>query len=48
VNKNIISKENSEDSPPPFLSKWRNIYAAVFLNLAVLVLLFYLFTKVFE
>jgi len=48
VNKENYFTDNSEVSPPPFLGKWRNIYAAVFLNLAVLILLFYLFTKVFE
>jgi len=48
VNKEKLSTEKIEESPPPFLRKWKNIYAAVFLNLVVLVLLFYLFTKVFE
>ena len=40
--------KDNEESPPPFLGKWKNVYGLVLLNLAVLVLLFYLFTKVFE
>jgi uncharacterized membrane protein len=39
---------DKEESPPPFLGRWRNIYGLVLVNLAVLVLLFYLFKKVFE
>ena len=37
-----------KESPPPFLGKWRNVYLAVLLNLGFIVLLFYIFTKVFE
>ena len=44
----LNSNKEKEKSPPPFLGRWRNIYVLVLLNLAVLVLLFYLFTKVFE
>lgn len=38
---------NAEDRPP-FLGSWRNIYTAVLLYLAGLILLFYLFTRVFS
>jgi hypothetical protein len=43
--KNIVE---NEDSPPPFFKNWSTAYGIVFLNLVVLVLLFYLFTKAFE
>jgi len=33
---------------PPFLNTWRKMYAAVLVNLLVLILLFYAFTKYFE
>lgn len=36
------------DEPPPFGGSWRVLYAAVLLNLAVLIALFYIFTKAFE
>ncbi len=35
------------EGPPPFAGSWRAIYAAVLVNLAVLVLLFHLFTRYF-
>ena len=40
--------KNTEDSPPPIFGSWNKIYGSVFFNLLVLILLFYLFTKVFE
>jgi hypothetical protein len=40
--------KHKEESPPPFLGTWKNVYSLVLINLAVLVLLFYLFAKVFE
>jgi len=43
---NII--KNKEESPPPFLGRWRNVYGLVLVNLAMMVVLFYIFTKVFE
>lgn len=36
------------EAPPPFGGSWRVLYAAVLLNLAVLVVLFYLFTRAFS
>jgi hypothetical protein len=38
---------NGED-PPPIGGTWRILYAAVLLNLALLILLFYAFTKAFS
>jgi len=36
------------DDKPPILGTWRRLYAAVLINLAVLVALFYAFTRAFE
>jgi hypothetical protein len=41
-------KTEPEEESPPFLKSWNNIYSLVFLNLVVLIILFYIFTKVFE
>ena len=38
-------KKSEPDDPPPVGGSWRTLYAVVLLNLAVLVLLFYLFTR---
>ena len=37
----------AKDEPPPFGGSWRTLYAVVLINLAVLVALFYLFTRYF-
>ena len=36
------------EEPPPIGRSWRVLYAAVLLNLALQVLLFYAFTKAFS
>jgi hypothetical protein len=36
------------DTPPPFLGRWSRLYVGVALNLALLILLFYLFRRAFE
>ena len=41
-------KHSQEEEPPPFGRSWRALYAVVLLNLAVLVVLFYLFTRAFR
>lgn len=33
------------EQPPPFLSRWRNVYAFVLVELAVVVALFYALTR---
>lgn len=33
---------------PPFLNTWRKMYIAVLVHLALLILLFYAFTRYFE
>jgi hypothetical protein len=40
-------QSHATEEPPPFGGSWRNLYAAVLVNLAVLVVLFYLFTRAF-
>jgi hypothetical protein len=41
--------KNTEDQEkPPLFSSWKRLYALVLLNLVVLIVLFYLFTKAFE
>ncbi|MEJ2543837.1 MAG: hypothetical protein P8Y99_07195 [Calditrichaceae bacterium] len=39
---------NSKEDKPPILKTWKRLYSLVFLNLVVLIILFYLFTKAFE
>ncbi|HEX8283817.1 MAG TPA: hypothetical protein VF588_10705 [Pyrinomonadaceae bacterium] len=49
--KEVINDEphaRDEEAPPPVGGSWRNLYAAVLLNLAALIVLFYLFTRAFR
>ena len=41
-------RPSAGEDPPPFGRSWRNLYAAVLVNLALLILLFYAFTKAFS
>ena len=41
-------KSRAADESPPVGRSWAVLYAAVLLNLALLVLLFYLFTRAFR
>ena len=43
-----IRTDAETEEPPPTGGSWRALYAVVLLNLAVLVLLFYLFTRAFR
>jgi hypothetical protein len=36
------------DEPPPILGTWPRLYAAIVIYLAVLIVLFFLFTKAFS
>jgi len=36
------------DDPPPMLGAWRRVYIAVLCYLALLVVVFYIFTRVFN
>ncbi len=43
-----IEKKEKDQEKPPILSSWNRLYTVVLLNLALLILLFYLFTKAFD
>ena len=43
-----IYSEDISDEPPPVLKSWKNLYWLVFGNLVLLIVIFYIFTKVFE
>ena len=38
-------RKNLADEPPPFLGTWKRVYTAVLSYLALVILLFYLFTR---
>ena len=40
--------EHRIEEPPPIGGSWRTLYTVVLLNLAVLIVLFYLFTRAFR
>ena len=40
-----IRQKEMPDDPPPFLGKWRNVYILVLTYLAVVITLFYIFTR---
>lgn len=42
-----INKIFSEEKPP-VLNSWKQVYSVVLINLIVLIVLFYLFTKIFS
>jgi len=48
MNKDPDKKNSTDDNSPPLFGSWNKLYGLVFLTFAVLVLLFYLFTKAFE
>jgi len=41
------NQSHSGEEPPPFGASWKSLYAAVLVNLAALVALFYVFTRAF-
>ncbi len=43
-----IKIEETVEDKPPILKSWNSLYALVFINLVVLVVLFYLFTEYFS
>lgn len=48
--KNQIKNEEEKliEEKPPILSSWNQLYLIVFINTVILILLFYLFTKMFS
>lgn len=47
-NNAVGRQSHSAEEPPPFGGSWKKLYAAVLVNLAALVALFYLFTRAFR
>ena len=47
-NDDAVRPSHSAEEPPPFGGAWKKLYAAVLVNLAALVALFYLFTRAFR
>ena len=43
-----LREKSQAEEPPPLGGSWKNLYAAVLVNLAALVALFYLFTRAFR
>jgi hypothetical protein len=41
-------EEKLIEEKPPVLSTWNQLYLIVFINTVILILLFYLFTKMFS
>jgi hypothetical protein len=41
-------KQNVIEEKPPVLKSWRQLYTVVFINLVVLIVLFYIFTVHFR
>ena len=41
-------QSHAAEEPPTFGGSWATLYAAVFVNLALLVTLFYIFTRAFR
>lgn len=48
MNSTQIKNEEYIEEKPPILSSWKQVYSVVFLNLVVLIVLFYLFTEYFS
>ncbi|MFC1693666.1 hypothetical protein ACFL1R_09195 [Candidatus Latescibacterota bacterium] len=46
-NDHLEYMDNREEQPP-FFSSWTHLYILVFSNLLILIILFYVFTKVFD
>ena len=48
MNKDPNESKLTEDEKPPIFGSWNRLYTFVLITFAVLVFLFYLFTKAFE
>ena len=44
----LEKKSAGQEDPPPIFKTWNRFYLVVFLNLVLLIILFYSFTRVFE
>ena len=45
---NQIEQPDKQEEQPPIFSSWNWLYALVFINLVFLIILFYLFKKIFS
>ena len=43
-----INHTDEREEQPPIFSSWNRLYAVVFFNLIFLIILFYLFKKIFS
>lgn len=43
-----ISGQDTQNEKPPIFKSWKRLYTFVVVQLVVLILLFYIFTKAFE
>ena len=41
-------RKETVDEPPPVFSSWNRLYSVVLLNLFVLIVVFYIITRMFE
>ena len=41
-------EDHADEGPPPLLKKWKNLYFLVIINLVFWIILFTLFTWIFE
>jgi len=48
MNKEKEIESSSKEDAPPFFSSWNKLYGIVLIFSAILILLFYFFTKAFE
>ncbi|MBN2413102.1 hypothetical protein JXQ31_15555 [candidate division KSB1 bacterium] len=46
--KNQSNNFDTTEERPPVLSSWNKLYAVVLFNLVFLIVIFYLFTKIFS
>jgi len=47
VDEKIKKIDTATEEKPPVLSSWKQVYTVVFLNLVLLIIVFYLFSKFF-
>jgi len=47
-NRAMIPEHQHEQEKPPIFNSWKSLYIAVLANLAFLIIVFYIITKVYE
>jgi hypothetical protein len=48
INREMITEHQHEQEKPPIFNSWKSLYIAVLANLAFLIIVFYIITKVYE